>query len=393
MLLLQGDEPPAEADSETASTEVPPDLAFELAQAFRPRLLFDSSERWPPLVLRRFFSERPRHRLCTRTGGCERIAGLEAFAEKVSDSGAFGDESYLDVAGDERPSQFRSPTLAECAAEPPLMDCDIGPSTAMYYRASWANNRYYVDYWWFLRFNDNTPDSYDHESDWEGVTAVTAPGSKDTLDYVSFASHEGRFRYAAGELERGPDGRPFVYVANGSHAAYAHKCDRPHFLCQQLVRYKRLAQVPERRFDGARPWGRNEDADCISEATPEDNCLRELPRVDLGQPLRSWTIWGGLWGASCGKRCDRSGTDSPRSPGRQDRYGSPWCSVSARGRQCDTTPLGCDAWLGRWCRSRSACRQPAPRAWRHPRPRWSRWTASAAPTAPRPVSCRSSAAR
>lgn len=76
----------------------------------------------------------------------------------------------------------------------------------------------WVQYW--LWFEDNAQDrgvlrSGRHAGDWE-LVQYREDGSE-----AVYAQHSGAERCPGGELER-RGGRPVVYVANGSHAAYFH---------------------------------------------------------------------------------------------------------------------------------------------------------------------------
>ena len=89
----------------------------------------------------------------------------------------------------------------------------------MYYHVTESNGRFYVDYWWFLRFNHlhlqagltcrlqqarESSVCDEHEGDWEGVTVVTPPNDEDHIDYVVYAAHKGTFRYSASQLKFAP---------------------------------------------------------------------------------------------------------------------------------------------------------------------------------------------
>jgi hypothetical protein len=100
--------------------------------------------------------------------------------------------------------------------------------------------------------------------------------------------------------------------------------------------------LPESSFNGRADWERNRD-DC--KANEPNSCLLELPRTD--EDPQAWTVWPGQWGAGCGEVCGgKPGAASPRSPGLQARYQTPWCSSQAGVFSCDTVALGCSDWLG-----------------------------------------------
>ena len=321
-------------------------VARRLAMRYRPLLVFNSRERWRPLSVEAFLLEtsdgKPVHELCRLT--CRPLRRLTDLAD------TFG---TLDFAGHVLGGvDAATPALDDCPAQPPLAvelrDCDSGKDSAIYYHAVSANGRVYIDYWWFLRYNQfdrgtlkdlcrnravrglkafrafKQLDCFDHEGDWEGVTAVTATGDPDRLEYVQYAAHEMIFRHPVAELERHGH-RPVVYVADGSHAAYTHACPRN---CPQRASIAGQS-LPEGDTDGAAPWGRNDDAAC------GDDCL--LPLDDA----TTWNRFTGYWGS---RACSSGAAPCrlavpPLSPARQRRYRIPWCYSNERtgGLQCDGT--------------------------------------------------------
>jgi hypothetical protein len=346
------------AKTRAASSEVPAPLARDLAERFRPRLLFDSQERWRPLNVALMFDERidgkPAHRLCTRgqETPCQPIAGEADFTKLVHEGSAFGGGQYIDLAGTKLADYHGA---RDCK---PLLDCGGAPGSAIYYHVTRSNDRYYVDYWWFLRFNDfyrtnpavacrhqaaiTSSVCDQHEGDWEGVTVVTPPDSPDALDYVVFAAHKGTFRYTASELGLKGGTRANVFLARGSHAAYPKACAQTDCTQPAALAAEGLVQLPEGRFDGGSPWERNEE-DCHADVPT--SCLLSLPRTDSDP--RSWTVWAGQWGAGCQAACHPlTGVNSPRSPGVQQRYQTPNCSLQGTAQTCDGKALGCSDWLG-----------------------------------------------
>ena len=350
---LSDDKPEAVA---RAFSPVPFEDAAPLAERFRPWLRFDSGEPWRPVSLDAFFEERnaqgqPAQRMCSRPPApseCGPVASEADFEEQVAASSAFGASSYLDIAG-EKVADYRAPDTSEC---PGLSDCGEEPESAIYYRVTSSNNRFYVDYWWFLRYNHfekSIPQLTclkandlcgEHEGDWEGVTVVTPPGDDTRPDYVVYAAHDGTFRYAASELALRDEARPEVFVARGSHAAYPRPCDSGCLQPAPLA-VKDLLTLPEGNSDGKGEWARNGD-DCPPGPT---SCLRPLPRPEVDPT--AWTAWPGLWGETCSSRCGRSsGPQSPQSPGLQKRYQAPWCSNQGELLTCDGVAQTCTDWLG-----------------------------------------------
>lgn len=339
-----------------ASSEVAAGPARTLAERFRPWLRFDSGERWRPLNVARLFAERvdgrPAQRMCAQGEAgsrCEPVASEAAFTRLVHEGRAFGTGLHLDLAGSGI-ADHHGP--GDCA---PLLDCGGGPGSAIYYHVTRSNDRYYVDYWWFLRYNDFYRTSKlcrhasaiadglcdQHEGDWEGVTVVTPPDSPDALDYVVYAAHKGTFRYAAAQLRK-VGVRPEVFLAQGSHAAYPEPCAKEPCSQPAALAAEGLVKLPEGRFDGSKPWERNRD-DCGADVPT--SCLLSLPRTDADP--NSWTVWPGQWGAGCEAACNGlPGVNSPQSPGVQQRYRTPSCSLQGATQTCDGKALGCSDWLG-----------------------------------------------
>jgi hypothetical protein len=344
--------------TKAAFSQVPEPQAGELAGRFRPRLKFDSHEQWRPLSISQLFQERiggqPAHQFCSRPPaetGCTPIPDESQFDQLVGRAGALGSSTYINIAGG-KPEDYHGPE--QCGD---LFDCGTGPASAVYYHVTQSNDRFYVDYWWFFRFNHfyrSDPSLScksaiarkngicdEHEGDWEGVTAVTAPGDDTKLDYVVYAAHKGTFRYAASGIGLQDGTRPVVYVARGSHASYPKACPND---CNQPIALaaQGLITLPESSFDGTRDWARNDES-CVPNAP--GSCLLSLPRTD--QNPRAWTVWQGQWGAGCGDACGgQTEIGSPRSPGLQARYQTPWCSTQGAALTCDSVALGCSDWLG-----------------------------------------------
>jgi hypothetical protein len=348
----------------SAGSAVTGKQARELAQTFRPWLKFDSDELWRPISVDALLKERdpngnPVHSFCPRhpasAATCEPLddqAELEQIVEQRGVSPS-ADDSFIDIAGSKL-GEYRSPNTSACPGD---ADCGADPGSAIYYAVTNANGRYYVDYWWLMRFNhfdrfgvDKTcprpVDSCDeHEGDWEGVTAVTKPGDDASLDYVVYAAHKGTFRYAASELGLNPGPtaertRPDVYVAQGSHAAYPIPCIGG---CEEpaALAVNGIADLPEMNFNGRQDWERNPEGDACGER--ETACLRALATPETDRV--TWTDWAGLWGATSRGR-HAHGAQSPQSPGLQSRYKRPYCALQDGIQTCDRVIQGCSDWLG-----------------------------------------------
>jgi hypothetical protein len=380
--------------SDPDTVEVPADLELYLARRYRPFLRFDTAERWRPVEVGRFFEEsqaggRYVHRLCDRSvpaqaagRGCDRVETVDEFEEFFGDKHQRGLNLAVDIAGNKpHGSDFATPD-ATCLSEGGnLLDCNRGPPSAIYYNVQHVKDgRYYVDYWWFFRYNDFVafPDAQDceasarpfcgdHEGDWEGVTAATSPDDFDELEYVAYAAHNGTFRYAPSGLKRkGPyRTRPVVYVANGSHAAYPIPCVES---CKQDFKVAGIS-LPEGGFDGGRGWHRNKGTLCDDDKSEPSNteCLQELPPGPLSGQI-TWNAFAGHWGKVCSGSLDCPVRRGPLSPGHQPRYKAPWChhpispdgEASMESVTCDeetpgegretepgvATKADCQAWAG-----------------------------------------------
>jgi hypothetical protein len=339
-----------------AFSEVDEQLGGELAARFRPRLKFDSLEAWRPLNISRMLEERagdrPAHDFCrveAERPVCNPIEDEADFRRQADQAAALGQSTYIDLAGDVL-DEYRGP--GRCGT---LADCGGGAGSAIYYHVTESNDRYYIDYWWFLRFNNfyrSKPSVScrirrlreehvcgEHEGDWEGVTVVTRPGEDTQLDYVVYAAHAGTFRYAAAQPDSDGPVRPDVYIARGSHASYPTECARD---CDQPITIQGLVTLPESNSNGMADWERNED-EC--EPNAPGSCLLSLPRPD--RDPKAWTVWPGRWGEGCGDVCGgQSGPNSPTAPGLQTRYQTPWCSTREGIFTCDGVALRCSDWLG-----------------------------------------------
>jgi hypothetical protein len=189
---------------------VPKDQAATLAERFRPWLKFDSKEAWRPLNVTHLLAERkagiPAHRFCKRLftpPDCAPIGNEAEFERQAGNASVLGAATYIDLAGEKR-KDYRGP--GQCGN---LADCGSSPGSAIYYHVTQSNNRFYIDYWWFLRYNNfyksgpglSCKSNFarangicdEHEGDWEGVTVVTSPGHDNQLDYWSMRPTRERF--------------------------------------------------------------------------------------------------------------------------------------------------------------------------------------------------------
>ena len=197
----------------------------------------------------------------------------------------------------------------------------------------------YLDYWWYLPDNPSNAGGgalcgaglvvagitcHDHQSDWEGVTVVVDPWTGPVS--VVYAGHKHRTRYTWSDLERlwargytetvardnRKPGRPLVFIARGTHAAYPTGCPRR---CSDPVTGQN-----EESHDGRLTWPGAREPECVA------LCLTALPTTDQGRRPARWNAYNGRWGtANCELIVFCSSTDPPASPAQQRRYQRPWC--------------------------------------------------------------------
>lgn len=315
-----------------------------IALRFRPLLLFDSSEKWRPLNVTRFFAERnsqntPLHFGCNGIGTCTLLNSTEDLATRAFDDAYIRVNAAADTSADVNdPERYSSPYPACNVAG--LKDCDSGDNSALYYHISPLSptGYRYVDYWFFYRYNkfgsNPITDNFNHQGDWEGVTVAPSILNPATFDFVSFSGHGTYYSYLRGTLScdvptgsvscgdgSGPFGARVVsFVANGSHANYPRRCAE----LIDLVSCSQPDGRPERGFDGSRGWGRNLE---------EGSALLRFPdAADPDFTGYNWVDWPGTWGDPA------AGGGAPASPGRQPHFvtpssaecGEPGCAREAR---------------------------------------------------------------
>ncbi|MBX5443457.1 MAG: hypothetical protein IRZ32_18260, partial [Solirubrobacteraceae bacterium] len=330
-----------------ASERVVVRTADALARRFRPRLRFDSTERWRPVAATALLAERvggrPAHAVCRpvrplreRPDRC--APGTSAPVHGPASLAAADDpDAILDLNADgvtTPPGEARSPDPA-CAG--PLRDCDAGPSAAIHHRLARAGAYAVLDYWLLYRYSD-APYSVrglpgpgrlldtDHEGDWEGVAVAVSADDPDprTFDWAAYAAHAGPpRRYLRATLSCDGDprpgscaapgaARPHVYVAAGTHASYPAPChDRgvaalglPGPAGRALGRWVLGCRqrgvdgpvpagvLPEGGHDGARPWGADDDPAALRPLAPGDGVADWAGRWGLPgatrSPARQW---------------------------------------------------------------------------------------------------------
>jgi hypothetical protein len=304
-----------------ASPEV--EQETEIAERFRPIMLFDSGELRFPLNIEEAIDD-GRMKICRKAVGDDNCSTVES-AEQIDEN-----LDYLE--------------LEEAGGTPR----GGGDESALYYHVVRDGERVYVDYWWFYSRNPSPVADkvfcgpglrlppftcQEHVGDWEGLTVVLArctegaPDCEDVGDEllgpeeVRYGQHEHIAAYDWDEVlvplrsslpqlraeALLADVRPIAFAARNSHASYPTPCFRE---CTQQTR-----GLPEARHDGRVPWANNDQC---------DRCVKPLPVTPEGEPAL-WNAFPGRWGAQrcilAGAYCDLSG--APRGPSFQRRYQDP----------------------------------------------------------------------
>jgi hypothetical protein len=303
-----------------ASPEV--EQETEIAERFRPVMLFDSGELRFPLDVEDAIAD-GRMKICRKAVGDDNCSTVES-AEQIDEN-----LDYLE--------------LEEAGGTPR----GGGDESALYYHLVRDGERVYVDYWWFYSRNPSPVADkvfcgpglrlppftcQEHVGDWEGLTVVLTPcteGAPDCEDVggellgpeeVRYGQHEHVAAYDWDEVlvplrtslrlpmaDELLAARPVVFAARNSHASYPDPCFRG---CRQETR-----DLPEARHDGTVPWAGNDEC---------DGCVKRLPVTSEGEPAL-WNAFPGRWGAQrcilAGAYCDLSG--APRGPAFQRRYQDP----------------------------------------------------------------------
>lgn len=318
-----------------------------LAEALRPRLRFDTHERWRPISVNAFLGEEFKdgsgHELCDFGSG-EQCAPVRSPDQLVRSQ-----PGYIDIHGAGKNGEgyeAADPGCREEIEKTKVVDCNSGPSAAMYYRRTTHEGRWYWDYWWFLRYNDysgfgDTCEAFfcgDHEGDWEGITVVTTTTADPEIVAAVYAAHAQRILVNGAELPKAGT-HPLVFVAAGTHASYPFRCEED---CRQY------GGLPETPHNGAVPWGANSDAACR-----RYSCVRPFPEVGKPGPdalplAGGWAGWAGRWGGSCHHGCEHvvHGEPSPLSPGTQTRFVCPWAATRVALPRADGSGLSRSERLG-----------------------------------------------
>ena len=160
-----------------------------LASTYEPLLMFDSSEKWRPLNVGMFLSERdpstghPWNQICSPSQGSKGLTS-EADLEQHPTS-----DSYIRINNSEgEPDTYRSPN-PECThsvGSTAVYDCGTGRASAIYYHVVGPSpgGYTYIDYWLFYPYNQGWNDFGNHAGDREGVTVAPSHDGK-TFEFAN----------------------------------------------------------------------------------------------------------------------------------------------------------------------------------------------------------------
>lgn len=146
-----------------------------------------------------------------------------------------------------------------------------------------------IQYWFFYPYNDWVA-SVNHEADWEHVTIVASGDG--TLQGAWFATHNGGEWHDPADLTLTDDGRPVVFVADGSHASYP-----------TVGEFEQGPGFTDRTYDGGPIWRTVENWVNVGERDAIRN----------GQNFLSY---GGRWG----EVGTTDFTSGPQGPAFQDAW-------------------------------------------------------------------------
>lgn len=314
------------------STETPAlidqGILDQMAQAYRPALLFDSGEAYRPITVDSLLAEGV-HQRCDVNFNCTPINSVSALTVAALDGDYLAIHSTPDGV-------YESPN---CPPDAIRLDCLDQPGIYYDFGQSAAGYRFF-DYWFFYRYNPMNLDV--HEGDWEGITVELAPtpatfapsiqgvifwrhGHPEWTLPASLKSCEDAAASPAacayGQQGSTATSHVAAFVARDSHASYSYECDSS---CTNDAH----PGLAEGDHDGAAGWSDNSDASCTS-----DTCVTPMTFIDNSLSAPSWPTWVGKWGASDGTII---GTGiSPDSPGLQTPF-----TCTQAGWACSSAPSG-----------------------------------------------------
>lgn len=377
-------------------------VAGDQACRFQPMLAFDEDEEWRPQDVDLMLQEN-KHYVCHAfvqieigtLPTCGSVSSAEALWPPSQLKGLSrlwfdpNGPKWLDEEGHSSEKYTaKNADPSTCPVEPgqpELRDCGSSPYSRIYFhsgqvklegqRTSTPYN--FQDYWWYFRFNDApgyaAGDKYDHESDWEGSATITNP-QNGRPSFFAFRSHGPSKAFLPNLTMCGPlksscaeaplaQQRPWVFVADGSHASYPGPCSQrtsgAPSTCTQIGGDEVVVDPwgfepitvddfpgSEANADGKYPWaGNNQRTDSLS----------GFPISAGSADTGNWNEFPGAW--------DIEG--HVRSPSQQEPYKNPagftteeecyeWCpetalsaGIGARASTLTDSSIGsCLGWFG-----------------------------------------------
>jgi len=328
--------------------------------AYRPALMFDSTEHYRPITVDSLLAEGD-HQRCDwyqevdpTTGqpfdldDCHDISSVPQLTSPLDNPPITYITSTLAVWAAGNGTGASDYYAALCASENQSYDPtatgaprDCGDVDGVYYDFGQSLHGYrFLDYWFFYRYNSRSWDY--HEGDWEGVTVELAPNapaipsetnSSYVVGVIFWAHGHGVYRLHQ-DLQWCIDGASVAstdcstskqsshvaaFVASGTHATYEQACDDETNHCWN----PRLNTNNESSHSGSIGWIGNATGQCASSS---HECVYPLTDFD-GTALEPWLSWTGRWGNSAGDAVIDNGTlgyadtgSSPRGPQSQTPY-------------------------------------------------------------------------
>ncbi len=246
-------------------------------------------------------------------------SGSVVAADGSSNSRADGARASSEFAESRRlPHSLRDRVLARYSG---CRDLNRHPPP-YYYRVMSDRGYRVIQYWMFYAYNDwglAHGGLNDHEGDWEAVFVYLRD---DEPAYVAYSAHIGKpatHEWSSDSFERRLDTHPVVYVACGSHAAYAAPGNR-----DIVIRSAPGVDTPLAFTDHA--YG-----DSVESLGPGARAAWGPP-VDLDR--QAWTVnFAGRWGAAVTRLDEREigrGAQGPVGPAWQtEKWESPveWAQI------------------------------------------------------------------
>ena len=247
-----------------------------------------------------------------------RRGGAASAGVAAASSAGGADESSKFAASRRLPHAVRDSVLVRYGA---YRDLRRHPPP-YYYRVMHDGGYLVIQYWMFYAYNDwglAHNGLNDHEGDWEAVFVYLQDGEP---AYVAYSAHVGSpatYEWASDSFEKRFDSHPVVFVACGSHAAYAASGQR-----DLVIRAAPGLEAPVTYTDYNR-------GDSQGSLGPGTGAAWGLP-VDLDR--QSWTIgYAGRWGALITRLDGREigrGAQGPVGPAWQtEKWQSPvdWAQI------------------------------------------------------------------